>query len=343
MDVAALCKSLKISSSLVVAKANEYERLATVRLGGSSNIQDSAKNVCCVELACRKLQVDINHNLAVRFSGLSNAKYNLRMNFYQELVGVRRVLTGRDLCVQFGCVQLASEVIVVLNRLKAVLLRNVSEDRKRFADFSKPVYMGTAFLVTAQKHGSAVDRKRLLTVLTCTNRELLQTTDLLLQACPDLLSSHKRKKKAQRAARSKRKQEEATGEFEADEEDELIEQETQEQVEQRQLEQLLWGTVHHSKHPNTTKGSWSSSSPSKPSSRNILSSSSSSSSSSFLSQSSSSPAAGRARPPLHNPNNPNNPTGPSPGKMAASARVNNPNNPSQTILSSCYRHSTSYT
>jgi origin recognition complex subunit 6 len=190
MEISALAQSLGITSRPAVSKALEFLRLASVRV----TFIDTSRNVCCLELACKSLHVPIDREAAIRFSGLSAAKYNTQLSFYQNLVGSTRGPSAQDLCVQFGCVQLVSAVTKTLARLKEANLSEVSPQLRVFADFSSPVYIGVAFFATAKFHRSKVDRTRLLKVLAVPGRVFNHTLDNLLQSCPDLKPKHRTKK-----------------------------------------------------------------------------------------------------------------------------------------------------
>ena len=70
----------------------------------------------------------------------------------QKLLGVGTRTTSRELCVQFGCARHEPSVKAALVAYKERFVRRLPAAQQGHVDFSRPVFLATAFYLVARKN-----------------------------------------------------------------------------------------------------------------------------------------------------------------------------------------------
>ncbi|KAL4458304.1 hypothetical protein ABPG75_013169 [Micractinium tetrahymenae] len=210
-DVCSLVKRLSLPQS-VAAKAAEYARLATARMGpGGLGQFELCKGAVCVELACMTLGQAVDTTLVARFSGVGEKVYRNGKAALQKVLGVSSKATARDLCIQFGCARHDQSVRAALAAFKERFVKSLPPAQQGRVDFGRPVFLAVAFYLVARKHKVQVDRMKLLSPLGVTATEFAQVCASMADLCADLVGEQQRKRKAEVLADERRALIERTG------------------------------------------------------------------------------------------------------------------------------------
>ncbi|KAL4423114.1 hypothetical protein ABPG77_004797 [Micractinium sp. CCAP 211/92] len=193
-DVGTLVKRLSLPQS-VAAKAAEYARLATARLGpGGLGQFELCKGAVCVELACMTLGQAVDSTLVARFSCVGEKVYRNAKAAMQKVLGVTSRATARDLCIQFGCARHDQSVRAALAAYKERFVRSLPPAQQARVDFGRPVFLAAAFYLVARKHKVQVDRMKLLGPLGVAATEFAQVCASMADLCADLCGEQRKRK-----------------------------------------------------------------------------------------------------------------------------------------------------
>ncbi|KAI3435711.1 hypothetical protein D9Q98_001769 [Chlorella vulgaris] len=193
--------------SAVEAKASEYVRIATARLGaGGLGQGELCKGAACVELACMTALggVKVDASLVARLSSVNEKVYRAAKAALQKILGVTGKATARDLCIQFGCARHDASVRAALAAYKERFVRSLPTVQQGRVDFGRPVFLAAAFYLVARKNKVAVDRTRLLDPLGVTASEFAQACASMSDLCADLVGLQPRKRRAEELPQEQR-------------------------------------------------------------------------------------------------------------------------------------------
>ena len=191
-DVKSIVRGLGLGAagSNVEFKANELFRLSIAKLGpatlGSSEI---ARSAVCVDLACMMLHIPTDLSLLARRSGLARQAYMKARLLLQRGLDICQGTTPRELCIQFGCARLEPLVRSSLSLYKQRFIERLSEQDRTRVDFSRPVFLASAFWLVARHNRVKIARQKIIHSLGIGARELSEVIDGMADVLSDCFPS----------------------------------------------------------------------------------------------------------------------------------------------------------
>lgn len=192
-DVKGIVRSLGLgtSGSHVEAKAYEFYRLSTAKLGSAAlGSLEIARAAVCVDLACTLLDKRAGDPLLfVLRSGVTKSAYQKVRLLLQRALGVSQNVSPRELCIQFGCSGLEPMVRAILRLYKERFIAQLQEKDRAHVGFSRPVFLAAAFVLVAKKNRIRVARPKILTSLGISSEELNGVCQSMIQLLSDYLGT----------------------------------------------------------------------------------------------------------------------------------------------------------
>jgi hypothetical protein len=164
MDVRTVLSKIGISNNHALQiKAEELDRLASMRCRSSLGNLKIAQAALCIELAAKQLQVAVDRKAVIKAIGVPAGKYNTAFVSLKTILGVQDRITLDELCTEFRLTSLLTFTKGLLADYEQAVRNRIGDERKRReADFSSPVYAASALAIAALLHDAALDTRRLL-------------------------------------------------------------------------------------------------------------------------------------------------------------------------------------
>lgn len=193
IDVSYTARKLKITSKKVIRKTKEYLRLAGIRVFGQWPQGEETKKICCMVLAAKTLHVNIDQYLASNLCA-SDKDYQKSMYALKSILKIKDSVSINDLAAKFLCIQATVLAKSYLAKYKKRFLQDLPPQRQKYADFSKPVYIGVAFYLASKQMKKKVNRQELRMFLNIADQEFSRVITSFHTFCPEIAVSKKRKK-----------------------------------------------------------------------------------------------------------------------------------------------------
>jgi hypothetical protein len=221
MDISALCSRLHIHSSAVISLSDEFRRCLQLKtswnIGNLKNSSDTAKNVCCVELAHKQLMA--NNKSFDRLAAIKLAGFGSQTTYRQCLAAIENLLqlnqtnsnnnnssnnninsmqnsqsipmkprvSIRELAIQYGCLHILTQIQSNFEEfqrnytksLSPAQLHALQSNSAANSATSKPAYIAANFLLTAKATRVAIDRARLKQQFDIGEKQLQSAIELI--------------------------------------------------------------------------------------------------------------------------------------------------------------------
>ncbi|CAI9715680.1 origin recognition complex subunit 6-like [Octopus vulgaris] len=153
-------------------------------------LSQSCKCVIALDLAANKLGCHLKESdksMAIKLSGLNKKAYLNSFKAVESLLGEQQKSSIRELCVQFGCTDIADVAQETLNRYQSEMVKNGCAD----VDFRSTLFLAAAVEATCLKYKYKIDRLKLRETCSVKKTVFLRLVEQLTKYAEDIKSEEK--------------------------------------------------------------------------------------------------------------------------------------------------------
>lgn len=162
--VKSLAGKLGITSTKIIRKAGELNRLCEIRGASSSlsslGLNQTCSTVMCLELASTSMNHPVDRKDAIRLAGVTKKIYVTSYKTLESVLDLQSTLGMRDLAVQFGCIGAVERAQEILTRYKEEFIARTGSDNA--IDFSKPMFTIAALYTVCRHQKQRVDKSKMV-------------------------------------------------------------------------------------------------------------------------------------------------------------------------------------
>ncbi|XP_066249425.1 origin recognition complex subunit 6 [Euwallacea similis] len=147
-------KRLNIYDEVVVKKCEEFIRLYQSKAAVKS-LNNQAKIVLCLDLASQCLGRHIDKETALVLSGFKKSLYQNHLNTLEKLLGLDKILSISDVCVQLGCMLIKDDAEAILGKY---------QKSSNLKDMEHPQYVAAATYLACKVKKIPLDKQKLVSI-----------------------------------------------------------------------------------------------------------------------------------------------------------------------------------
>jgi hypothetical protein len=178
-EVSWLAKRIKAAPA-VVSKATELMRKAYTGVRCLSSSEKLCLPATCLEIAGKLVKRPLEREKLLEEAGHKKQEYMRVLTAVYCMLKIKREVSVSELCQDFKCNPVQAEARRLLENFKTQFWASLPEERRQYADFSRPVFAACALFITADKHKAIVKAP--------TKMDLMKVDSEYLDAC--LMSMH---------------------------------------------------------------------------------------------------------------------------------------------------------
>ncbi|ENN80440.1 hypothetical protein HUJ04_013491 [Dendroctonus ponderosae] len=148
-----IAEALNVYQDSVLRKTEELLRLLQAK-SSIKSLNNQAKSVLCLDLASQCLGVSFEKDAALALSGLKKSAYQKSLNTLEQILGLNKVLTVSEACVQLSCTAVKDDAEDILSAYK--------QQRDGLEDWEHPQYAAAAVFLASRAKKLSIDKQKIV-------------------------------------------------------------------------------------------------------------------------------------------------------------------------------------